>query len=117
MEENNKGYTKEEIAEMESQTIDSYQRGDKPYRKKYFKFQNARLVHCETCGITYNLVDRLENGNKVYYCEKCYDINIKKCGICGSKKELSPHTTKDKTEVFFCQKCIDKAIEDAKKEG
>lgn len=110
-------FNKEQIHEMEKQTIDSYQKGDKPYRKKYFKYQNAQLMHCETCGITYNLKDILIKGNKVYYCEKCYDLNINKCAICGSKKELSSHFTKDGSKVFFCQVCIDKAYNDAKKEG
>src|SRR5574344_108696 len=88
-----------EIRELENQAVDSFMKGDKPYRKVFRK--TFTQVRCRDCGETdrlilitnekessfkkpnhksnRNRIPLLDNsGNKIYLCKECIIKRVKK---------------------------------------
>jgi len=71
-EKNNKGFTKEEIAQMEEGAIIKYEKGAKPYRPAKYR-PIPQQIKCAKCGAVHNLLkaEDKKTGNVFYFCKAC----------------------------------------------
>lgn len=59
----------EEHQKLEENAIIKYEKGVKPYRKKYTK--TFKQVQCQNCGSVYNLTKTVYNGEEYWFCKDC----------------------------------------------
>lgn len=69
-----KKLNKEQIAKMEEQAIDKYEKGAKSYRSAKYR-PIPRQIRCQKCGNVYNLMKHVDKntGAEFWFCKQCVE--------------------------------------------
>jgi len=103
-EQNEKQITQEELRKLEENAVEKFEKGDKPYHKKYRKKYTPIL--CYTC----------KSGNNLILITDTRESSFKK-NTHKKNRNRVPLLDKDGNKIYLCKECLIKRAKKAREKN